>query len=63
MISCIFYFDFAVCMQKLYNHSAAYKNSPVFVHKMFSYFRIRGYFTYFDKKFAKRRLWKNLWKV
>ena len=35
MISCIFLFQFTVCMQKLYNHSWPDKKCLLFVHKMF----------------------------
>ena len=35
MISCNFHLYFAVCMQKLYNHSLFGKNCLQFVHKMF----------------------------
>lgn len=63
MISCIFTFDFAVCMQKLYNHSGITKNFPMFPHEMFLPAAIRGYFTNFDTEIHETRLWKNLWNV
>ncbi len=35
MISCIFCFEFVLCMQKMYNHSTMAKNFLPIVHKMF----------------------------
>lgn len=63
MISCIFLFDFTVCMQKLYNHSGVTKNFPAILCKMFLIALILGYFTNFDTELQKTRLWKNLWNV
>jgi hypothetical protein len=63
MISCIFLLDFAVCMQKLYNHSGITKKFPKFPREKFLTAAIRGYFTNFDTEFTKTRLWKNLWNV
>ncbi len=63
MISCNFCCRFAVCMQKLYNHSTIGKNFPPFMKKLLLTCRNRGYFTDFDRKFLKTMLWKNLWKV
>lgn len=63
MISCIFYMRFALCMQKMYNHSFADKSFLNFARKMFETARIRLKFTDFDTEIVKCRLWKSLWKV
>ena len=63
MISCIFAFQFTVCIQKMYNHFCIYRNYRSFCPKKFLSAIILVYFTYFDRKFALCRLWKNLWKV